>query len=1166
MLVRSPIICDRNDLHIISATLAVDTVLEWSHYSLGENVVLRRIAHIEYHITSLPKNKSFSIPVIQHHIVFLLRYQQELGSQLNDLHATLCIDEEKREVQVIPCQRNEGIEDWQSRCQEIVDRFIKRFKDEKFVVPLKKKALMRPVIDGMIQSRLLVHMDYMEDRLTVYITGEATEVNKVKKKLEGICESLSNEEFNIPVGKKDLMHPVIDETIQNEQLVHIEYMKDKSIVFITGEQSEITRVKKQLEYICESLIIESFNVPLDKKDLMDPFIEAIQNKQLLRVEYEKEMSIVFITGELSEVVRVKTELEDICEMIVVKENFPITSKMFYILLDAVLFKDLLVEHPNVKASIDADSYSITMTGFRNYCEQFKEDLLELNSTLQCVPVLLHNPFDQFIITQTGRKLLDYYAGKFISQSITYYIDDQTNKLFVLGSSKRAAVDALTRKIENNLHCISIPVAFQKSLLGSAWVNFSIRLEKAQLVQISCAKNKIEVIGDSRMCELVRKAIVNFIQHHDVAVRKFPLHRGQWRLIKLHLNKEWCKIERKFQKDSRVQLKVPDICDENPSITIEADVEVFKTVEKEIERFLSVIVSSSLPITEKRPGIISYFYSEAGKCAVHQIETDEQSYVHISQFEDNNTNTPALVSKDGVDIHDTSSGLNCNKMCTGFTRNVTINLYHGDVTALHVDVMVNATNLQLQHTSSVAEAIAKAGGPCIQRDSDAYLKSFSNLKEGDVIITQEVGNLPCKRLIHVVSPKWIDGTHKESFLLKKACARALQMASGFQSISFPAIGCGSYEFPTIVCAKTMVEAVITYSQENPSSSITEVSFVVLDPDDVYLFGKIMNELLFLSVTFTSTKLTVASTSPSKSSKHYCNDKESHSQHSKFNVMSSSHSLGSNTVDSYYMIGAVVVEFVQGDITDDDSDAIVNPTNGDMCLSSAGQVSTAILNKGGSELQIICNSIISQGYYLKRGLVCSTDSTDSLMCKKIFHINMYSQNLTDVIFACLQQAELSQLTSIAFPAIGTGGLGYDVDVAAQFICQPVIQFAQSLPNYVKNIRFVIFQRDMVYCFKRVFQKLRVAKLSGVVLPSTLQSSSSSSSILYNSKPSVAPSPTHLAESISAVTKNPIIYLQVFADSIKKVKHTENRLQQLIDKNIMTVLPNIQEAIWYELKGDS
>ena len=821
---------------------------------------------IEQHIAPLPKNKSFSKSILQHQIAFLLRYQQDLESQLNDLHATSCIDKEKKEVQVIPCQGNEGIDDWQSHCQDVIDRFFKRLIDERFVVPHEKKALMRPVIDDVIQSEPLVHIiNCMEDKSTVIIIGESSEVNRVKKNLESTCESFSNEKLNIPRDKKDLLCPVIDETTQNEQSLHFDYMEDKSIVSITGKRSEVTRVKKQLEDICESLIHESFHVPLDKKDLMDPFIEAIQNRRLLRIEYVKDMSIVFITGEQSEVIRVKKKLEDTCKMIVVNGKFPVTDEKFYILLNAVLLENLLMEHSNVEARIDADSHSITMTGFKKFCKQFKKDLLELNNTLQCVPVLLQNPFDKFIITQTGRKLLDYYAGKFISQNVTYYID-QTNKPFILGTSKRA-VDALVCKIQNNLCYMSIPFteAFQKSLLGSAWRDFSNNLKEGQLVQISYAKNKIELMGDSQICELARKAIQYFIEHDDVAVRKFPLHCGQWSLIKLHLNKEWCKLEHKFHKDGRVQLTLPDIYDKNPSITIKADVQVFTVVEEEIKRFLSVIVSSSLPIMEKRLGVINYFYSEAGKSAVKQIEIDELSCVHISQLEDDNA---ALVSKDGVITHNTSSGLRCNKMCTGLTRNVKVNLYHGDITALHVDVMVNAANLQLQHTSGVAEAIAKEGGPCIQRDSDTHLKSVGNVKEGDVIIMQEVGNLPCKRLIHVVSPTWVDGTHKESCLLKKACTRALQMTSHFQSISFPAIGCGSYEFPTIVCAKTMVEAVIKHSQENTSSSISEVSFVVFDQDEVYYFGKIMSQLLLnISCTPSLIKaLTVAPTSTPETSQH------------------------------------------------------------------------------------------------------------------------------------------------------------------------------------------------------------------------------------------------------------------------------------------------------------
>ena len=406
------------------------------------------------------------------------------------------------------------------------------------------------------------------------------------------------------------------------------------------------------------------------------------------------------------------------------------------------------------------------------------------------------------------------------------------------------------------------------------------------------------------------------------------------------------------------------------------------------------------------------------------------------------------------------------------------------------------------------------------------------------------------------------------------------------IAFPALGTGNLKYPAHVVADIMINTITDYIKANKNTTcIKTIKLVIYSKDDYQEFCKVYTTVKLLVDkteyvdTHSLSKIGSIDTYSHETdfiSNHISqtvsdDTEESHSQHTKFDVMNSPHSqsFGSSTVDSCYTIGTVVVEFVQGDITDDDSDAIVSPTNEDMCLSGAGQVSSAIRDKGGSELQIICDSITSQGYRLKSGVVCPTDSTGSLMCKKIFHINVHSENLTDVIFACLQQAELSQLTSIAFPAIGTGGLGYDVDVAAQFMCQPVIQFAQNLPQYVKSVRFVIFQRDMVYHFKQVFHELRGANLSGGVQPSTPQSSPSFLQDSIPIMPSLAFSPTHLAESIPV--KKPIMRLQVYADDVNKVQRTENRLQQLIenqlhtarvdDKNIVNLSPEFLAEIKQE-----
>lgn len=351
------------------------------------------------------------------------------------------------------------------------------------------------------------------------------------------------------------------------------------------------------------------------------------------------------------------------------------------------------------------------------------------------------------------------------------------------------------------------------------------------------------------------------------------------------------------------------------------------------------------------------------------------------------------------------------------------------------------------------------------------------------------------------------------------------------IAFPALGTGNLKYPIHVVADIMINTIADYIKANIGTThIKTVKLVIYLKDHYQEFYKVLHShTKFVSQTLSG------------------NTEELYSQHSKVNNLSTSHdhsqSLGSNTVDSHYKIGTVVVEFVHGNITDDDSDVIVNPANENMSLSSAGQISNAILRKGGSELQVICDSITSQGYCLNSGMVCPTNSTGSLLCKKIFHVNVHSDNLCEVVIACLRQAEQTQLASIAFPTIGTGALGYDIDIVAQLMCQPVIEFAQALPKYVNRIRFVIFEKGMVYCFKQVFNALQTIGISGMQ-PSA---STPSPSLIHNSnatKPKPAVLTTPLAKSIP---KKPVLLMQVFADDAWKVQQSENCLLDLIEKQL-------------------
>lgn len=62
---------------------------------------------------------------------------------------------------------------------------------------------------------------------------------------------------------------------------------------------------------------------------------------------------------------------------------------------------------------------------------------------------------------------------------------------------------------------------------------------------------------------------------------------------------------------------------------------------------------------------------------------------------------------------------------------------------------------------------------------------------------------------------------------------------------------------------------------------------------------------------------------------------------------------------------------------------------------------------------------------------------------------------VMRKCLKDADKNKLTSIAFPAIGTGNLLMPREVASKIMYHEVERFAQSVdkPN-ITDVRFVVF----------------------------------------------------------------------------------------------------------------
>lgn len=91
----------------------------------------------------------------------------------------------------------------------------------------------------------------------------------------------------------------------------------------------------------------------------------------------------------------------------------------------------------------------------------------------------------------------------------------------------------------------------------------------------------------------------------------------------------------------------------------------------------------------------------------------------------------------------------------------LELVQGDVTAQHVDAIVNAANSRLAGGGGVDGAIHRAGGPEIMQETQRRYPQ--GCPTGSAVISA-AGNLPARYVIHAVGPKYRDGSHGESALL------------------------------------------------------------------------------------------------------------------------------------------------------------------------------------------------------------------------------------------------------------------------------------------------------------------------------------------------------------------------------------------------------------------
>jgi len=155
----------------------------------------------------------------------------------------------------------------------------------------------------------------------------------------------------------------------------------------------------------------------------------------------------------------------------------------------------------------------------------------------------------------------------------------------------------------------------------------------------------------------------------------------------------------------------------------------------------------------------------------------------------------------------------------------VQLLQGDITKLHVDVIVNAANALLLGGGGVDGAIHKGAGIELLNEC----KLLNGCKIGEAIITNAY-NLPSRKIIHTVGPIWNGGNNNEEVLLSNCYKNSLKLAKKYKlkTIAFPGISTGAYNYPIDKACKIAYDTIISHKDFDYLSKILLVCF----NDDLY----------------------------------------------------------------------------------------------------------------------------------------------------------------------------------------------------------------------------------------------------------------------------------------------------------------------------------------------
>ncbi|MEM3403376.1 MAG: O-acetyl-ADP-ribose deacetylase [Nitrososphaeria archaeon] len=179
---------------------------------------------------------------------------------------------------------------------------------------------------------------------------------------------------------------------------------------------------------------------------------------------------------------------------------------------------------------------------------------------------------------------------------------------------------------------------------------------------------------------------------------------------------------------------------------------------------------------------------------------------------------------------------------------------------------------------------------------------------------------------------------------------------------------------------------------------------------------------------------------------------------------------------YNVGKAKLQIVRGDITDQETDAIVNAANS--TLMGGGGVDGAIHRKGGPKILEECKKIRLTLYPegLPTGKAVIT-SGGNMKTKYVIHTvgpiwrggnSGEAELLSEAYKNSLKLAVSRRLKTISFPSISTGAYGFPIEKASKIALESIKNFLES-EDGLELIVCVLFSQSDLETYVKVAKEI-------------------------------------------------------------------------------------------------